>query len=134
MYVRTPLSDLTFDRLEHSEALPDLTAALGAIPGGLGAELAESFTFAGQQWTSVDAHAFGTPIGLQLAMEQRGRLGAPDAGHPADGTSGFEAPGVDAPGLDGSGLDGLEIQHVEGEPMGQKRAPGAGAGRRRASV
>jgi hypothetical protein len=128
MYVRTPLSDLTFDRLEHSEALPDLTAALGAIPGGLGTELAESFIFAGQQWTSVDAHAFGTPIGLQLAVEQRGP-GAPDAGHPADGTSGF-----DAPGLDGSGLDGLETQHMEGEPTGQKRAPGAGAGRRRASV
>jgi hypothetical protein len=79
VYVRTPLADLTFAPLETTMALPDLTAALGAIPGGLGAEVAESFVYAGQEWTSIDAHATGTPIGMQLAMEQRG-LGIPEAG------------------------------------------------------
>ena len=79
MFVRTPLSDLTFATQEPIGALPDLAAALGAIPGGLGTEVAENFSFAGQEWTTVDADAYGTPIGMQLAMEQRGQ-GAPDTG------------------------------------------------------
>jgi hypothetical protein len=84
VYVRTPLSDLVFERSEPATALPDLTAALGAIPGGLGTQVGETFFFAGQEWTSVDALVSGTPIGLQLAMEQRG-LEVPDSGLPGAG-------------------------------------------------
>lgn len=57
--------------------LPNLSAVLAEVPGGLGAEVCESFTFAGQHWTAADAKVSGTPIGLQLAMEQRG-LGTSD--------------------------------------------------------
>jgi hypothetical protein len=52
--------------------LPDLSAVLATVPGGLGAEMVEAFTYAGQRWTAADAKVNGTPIGLQLAMEQRG--------------------------------------------------------------
>ncbi len=55
-----------------AEPLPELAAAAAAVPGGLGAELVEDFTFAGQCWVVADAGPFGTPIGAQLAMEQRG--------------------------------------------------------------
>lgn len=52
--------------------LPDFSAVLATVPGGLGAELGEAFSYAGQRWTAADAQVSGTPIGLQLAMEQRG--------------------------------------------------------------
>lgn len=52
--------------------LPDLSAVLAAVPGGLGTDVVESFTYAGQRWTAADARVNGTPIGLHLAMEQRG--------------------------------------------------------------
>src|ERR1700704_756999 len=41
---------------------PDLSAVLATVPGGLGAEMVEAFTYAGQRWTAADARANGTPI------------------------------------------------------------------------
>jgi hypothetical protein len=117
--LRSPLADLTFDPLDFTVALPDLTAALGAIPGGLGAEVAESFVFAGQQWTSGDADAGGTPIGVQLAMEQRGN--APDA-HQAASPYGDDTRYL--------GNDNEDTRYLGGEP--DYLSPGGG--RRRASV
>ncbi|MGQ0481811.1 MAG: hypothetical protein ACT4O0_12415 [Pseudonocardia sp.] len=55
-----------------ADPLPELAAAATAVPGGLGAELVEDFIFAGQRWVAADAGPFGTPIGAQLALEQRG--------------------------------------------------------------
>ncbi|HTK67942.1 MAG TPA: hypothetical protein VL595_36585 [Pseudonocardia sp.] len=125
--LRSPLADLTFDHLETTSALPDLTAALGAIPGGLGAEVVESFVFAGQQWTSVDADATGSPIGVQLAMEQRGLV-----------VHGGAAPGLDTlptQHLDGQHADGgyavgqhLDGQHADGGYAGGQHADGGYAG------
>jgi hypothetical protein len=59
------------------EPLPDLAAALSAVPGGLGVELRSSFTFAGVRWARADAALDGSPIGVCLAAELAG-LEPPD--------------------------------------------------------
>jgi hypothetical protein len=69
---RAPRSKKSVDLDGAAVDLPDLSAVLATIPGGLGAEIVEAFTYAGQRWTAADARVNGTPIGLQLAMEQRG--------------------------------------------------------------
>ena len=67
-----PVDPSDLDLGTVATGLPNLSAVLAGVPGGLGAEVGESFTYAGQRWTAADAKVSGTPIGLQLAMEQRG--------------------------------------------------------------
>jgi hypothetical protein len=54
------------------EPLPDLVSTLAAVPGGLGADLDDGFTFADQDWSAEDGRWDASPIGAQLAMEQAG--------------------------------------------------------------